>query len=228
MNERHMTAILIGMAILASALLFIPSSIAIPTIVASLFAWTCVFGFGAWMAFDARLWRTKSMLRNWVDRPDLHGTWGATLRSNWTDPTTGKTLQAIEAYMVIRQRYGSIRLRLLTSESTSEVLEAAVLSAGGGKFRIAAIYRSSAKQGRETGHTGMLVLDVPSKRPKRLEGRYSTDRGTEGEIEMNGRSRRMFSSFREAHEAFQRSRAKGEACEEETSLVPGTANSRAA
>ncbi len=227
MQERQMTAILIGLIILAAATLFIPGSVAVPTLLVSIVAWLGVVALGAWMAFDASFWRSTSMLRDWVDRPDLHGTWGATLRSNWTDPTTGKTLQAIEAYMVIKQSFRSIKLRLLTSESTSEVLEASVLSAGDGKFRIAAIYRSNPKQGRdEGGHTGMLILDVPSKRPKKLGGRYSTDRGTEGEVEMHGRSRRLFSSFREAHDAFHRSKAKAGAAGQES--VPALPMSRAA
>ncbi len=224
MNDRHKSAALVILIMLAIVSLFIPGTVDLHPILFSALFWLGAIGMFTWMAFDKRIWRTKSMLKTWVDRPDLYGTWGATLRSNWTDPTTGKTLQAIEAYMVIKQTFGSIRMRLLTSESSSEVLGASVLSAGNGKYRIAAIYRSNTKQGRESGHTGMMVLEVLSKRPKRLSGRYSTDRGTEGEIEMHGRSRTLFPNFREAREAFLKSKAKTEALAPSKSLgavIPG-------
>ncbi len=206
MQDRHTLATLIGAFSFAVAMHLIPADTAIPVAWVRVIAWAAFAALLAWTVFDLWGWRLRPILRTWIERPDLHGTWRATIRSNWTDPTTGKRLDAIEAYMVIRQSYRSIRLQLMTAESVSEVLEASVLRAGNDRYRIAAIYRSSPTRAPRSDeqHVGTLMLDVPGKRPKILLGHYATDRRTEGTIELRGRTRRLLRSFREASDTFAR------------------------
>lgn len=213
MQDRHTLATLIGGLAFAIALQLVPATVGVPVSWLRVLAWVAFASLVAWTIFDLWAWRWKPILRSWVERPDLHGTWRATIRSNWTDPTTGKTLDAIEAYMVVRQTWRSIRLQLMTAESTSEVLEAGILQAGANHFRVAAIYRSNSRKGAggEGGHIGMLFLDVPGRRPKALSGHYTTDRKTEGEIELQARTRRLMDSFRHASDTFARMQGKSPA-----------------
>ena len=64
--------------------------------------------------FDLVLWRV-SLLQGWfVKRPVIHGTWRATIRSNWIDPETGDRVGPIAGYMAIRQTFSSLSLRRMT------------------------------------------------------------------------------------------------------------------
>src|SRR6267378_1583374 len=70
-------------------------------------------------AFDLYLWHL-SFLHPWfVKRPDLRGTWRASIRSNWIDPATLTPVPPIAGYIAIRQTFSHISLRLMTAESRS-------------------------------------------------------------------------------------------------------------
>src|ERR1700686_4575325 len=74
------------------------------------------------MAFDLWLWKIP-LLHGWfVKRPVIDGTWSVEIRSNWKDPATGKAPLPIEGYMVVRQTFSTLSLRLLTEESSSELV----------------------------------------------------------------------------------------------------------
>src|SRR6516164_4517939 len=68
------------------------------------------------IAFELWLWKLP-FLHGWlVKRPVLTGTWRAELRSNWKDGSEAP-ISAIEGYVVIRQTFLNLSLRLLTRES---------------------------------------------------------------------------------------------------------------
>ena len=93
-------------------------------------------------AFDLYLWRMP-VLRGWfVERPDLRGTWAVTIRSLWVDPATGTNPPPIQAYLVVRQTYTTLSLRLLTSESTSSIVGCAVVRATDGPYVVSGVYRN--------------------------------------------------------------------------------------
>ncbi len=156
-------------------------------------------------AFDLWLWRF-SWLRGWfVKRPYIRGTWQATLESQWTDPETGKTPPAIEAYIAIRQTYSMLSMRLMTKESASELLGAAMVRAPDGTFRIAGVYRNEprlAVRERSPMHYGAVLLEVEGNPAARLAGHYWTDRDSRGEILTGAHKTTVFPSFDAAREAF--------------------------
>ena len=70
------------------------------------------------IAFDLWLWKLP-FLHDWfVKRPVIDGTWKVELRSNWKDlAARGETFAPIEGYMVVRQTFSTLSMRLLTAES---------------------------------------------------------------------------------------------------------------
>src|SRR5437773_9413456 len=75
------------------------------------------------IAFDLCLWKL-ALLQGWfVKRPVIDGTWKVELRSNWKNLNTGdSSIASIEGYMVIRQTFSTLSMRLLTHESVSELV----------------------------------------------------------------------------------------------------------
>ena len=66
--------------------------------------------------FNRHAWAWR-IFRPWfVDRPDLRGTWRVTLVSNWVSTEPGASLTKVEGYMVVRQTFSSLTMRLLTPE----------------------------------------------------------------------------------------------------------------
>ncbi|MCX7060706.1 MAG: hypothetical protein NTZ11_07395 [Gammaproteobacteria bacterium] len=135
--------------------------------------------------FDIWLWKW-TVLQGWfVKRPVVDGTWCVELRSNWKDPTTGKRIAPIPGFMVIRQSFSRMSLRLITAESRSELLGAEVLRADDASYRITGVYRNEPRMSvrhRSQIHYGALVLQVCGKPIVQLEGHYWTDRDTTGEL----------------------------------------------
>jgi len=141
-------------------------------------------------AFDLYLWRLP-ILRSWfVKRPLLDGTWRAEVRSNWKNPETSSAIDPVIGFMVVRQTFSRLSLRLLTSESQSELLGAEVLRSDDGSYRVIGVYRNEPRLGvrdRSPIHYGGLVLQVSGTPPVRLAGQYWTDRDTAGEIALSDR-----------------------------------------
>ena len=156
-------------------------------------------------AFDIWLWHLP-ILQGWfVKRPDIRGTWETTIRSNWIDPSTGKGIGPIKAYMAVRQTYSSLSMRLMTNESDSELIGSEIVSFPDGTFNIAGVYRGEPKQlirDRSPMYYGAMLLQVIGSPPTSLKGHYWTDRNTLGEIELASRKSNVYPDFETAHNAF--------------------------
>jgi hypothetical protein len=75
---------------------------------------------------------------------------------------------------------------------------------GDGVPRVTSIYENLPGvliQDRSRIHHGALLLEVHGVPVNRLDGWYWTDRDTEGEVVLEQRTRRLFSSFEEAERA---------------------------
>ncbi len=146
---------------------------------------------------DKWLWRVR-WFRPWLfNMPDLNGTWKVAIRRN----TPERSAQEVEAYMVIRQAFSTISLRLLTPESQSETLSAHVVSRDDGIYSLTAVYRNTPRlQVRERSpvHHGALILDVRGDPPDSLAGQYWTDRLSQGELVLSGRVPKVAHSFEQA------------------------------
>jgi len=128
-----------------------------------------------------------SIFRGWyVDRPDLRGTWRVILHSDWVNPDTGRTIDSIPAYMVIRQTLIKLSVRLITAESTSRSIAYSLTKEQDDIYRLATVYRNEPKvslQGvRSEIHHGAFWLEVLGQVPEKMQGHYWTDRKTKGEM----------------------------------------------
>ena len=150
--------------------------------------------------WDRYLWRWKPFCYlDW--KPNLRGTWQGLLHSDYRMHETGERRINIETYLVIRQTYSKINIRLMTAESGSESLSANLFADGEGLFTLASSYRNtpriSVRERSPISHGGMS-LSVRGKPVHMLEGEYFTDRKTKGEMEFVARSDGFASDFAQA------------------------------
>ena len=155
--------------------------------------------------FDLWLWRVPALQGWFVKRPHLWGTWRVTFQSNWINPATGQGIGPRKGYAVIDQTYTRTSLRLLTEESTSELLVDDIVLAPDGVFRLFGVYRNEPKvavRHRSTLHYGAIALTIHTEPLLRLEGTYWTDRQTSGDLVFSDRQSDKHDSFESARLAF--------------------------
>lgn len=151
--------------------------------------------------FDIWLWRLPFLQGWFVNRPDIHGTWIAIIRSNWVDPNTGQCIAPIKGYLAIHQTFSKLNLRLMTKESISELIGTEIVSGNNKSYQIAGIYRNTpsffARQ-QSPIHNGAILLNIAGVPITVISGHYWTDRETAGEIELTDRKKKIYNSFNEA------------------------------
>jgi len=166
--------------------------------------------FGILIAFDKWLWEWR-WFKSWlVKRPHLRGTWRAVLKSNYRDPTSRQAIDPIWAFMQIRQTYSRITLRLMTSESCSDVIAVDLRDTETGCYSLASVYQNTPRlvvRDRSEIHFGALLLTIPEGEEQVLSGQYWTDRDTRGEIELSERRKKLYSTYKTALKAFGESEA---------------------
>lgn len=142
-------------------------------------------------------------------RPDLRGTWAGVIRSEWINPATGQKIGPIDCYLVIRQNFGAIHIRLLSAESSSITQTAALTRESDGAITLIGVYRNDPKnsiRGRSAIHHGALVLRVEGPPPVSMSGHYWTDRNTKGELAFRLLDRRCADDFKTAQNMFSAAR----------------------
>lgn len=127
------------------------------------------------LAFDRWLWKVVPL---WVSRrPNLSGVWRARLNT--------KDGNVVMGYMVIRQTFQRLTLRLLTPESSSRTLAAALTRAEDGSYDVAGTYvnePAALVRDRSAIHFGGLLLHIGFDTGATIEGEYWTSRESQGEI----------------------------------------------
>lgn len=160
------------------------------------------------LAFDRWLWRWPPLHPWFVATPDLQGTWRGELVSDWYRED-GDPIPPIEAFLVIRQTFSTISMRLLTSESASMLLSGSVSKAPDGVYTATGIYLNvpdPLRREESPIHHGGLILQIQGVPPAALQGEYWTDRKTKGGLRFIARNRRLFYGFDEAAKATYESR----------------------
>ncbi len=150
------------------------------------------------LAFDKWLWRFRLLHPWFVDRPYIRGTWKGQLTSQWIDLKTNQPMGPIEAYLVVRQTFSSIHLRLITRQSSSESLANNIPKEPDGVYTIASIYRNIPKITNRAAseiHHGGVILQVLGDPVHALEGHYWSDRGTVGELRFFEKSEKLYFDF---------------------------------
>lgn len=154
------------------------------------------------LAFDVWLWKL-SFLHDWlVKRPVIEGTWTAIIQTNWVDPRTGNVKPPIEAFMVVRQTFSMLYMRLLTPESISSLIGTEIVCSPDGIYCVSGVYRNEPKLDfREDSpiHYGAVWLQISDDdRDKTIAGHYWTDRNTAGSLELKSRVDKKFHTFEAA------------------------------
>jgi hypothetical protein len=145
----------------------------------------------ALLVFDKWGWSWWGL--RWVARhPDLRGTWRGTFESSWVDPETAARKGPIACFLIVKQTYSGLHLRLMTTESTSVSLATTLVEEADGTWSVNGLYRNQPRvtlQERSRIHHGGLVLCVGGPPPDSLSGHYWTDRSTRGEMRLDRMSR---------------------------------------
>jgi SMODS-associating 2TM, beta-strand rich effector domain len=160
------------------------------------------------LLFDKWAWKFWPLNGFLIKRPLLHGTWRTELQSDWVDPSTNQVIPPINCYMVIRQTASTLSIRLVTRESRSETVSAAIEDCGDGTFEVNCAYRNKPRamyRHRSDVHFGAMLLMADCLRPPMLEGDYWTDRKTIGTINLRDRKKKTCLNFEEAEDLFEAS-----------------------
>src|SRR6266849_7262475 len=141
-KDIHLSTLVWGVFIILAVLLVLEGT----QVTAGLFkpcgAVVTVLGF-ALLIFDKWAWGFRFLHPWFVDRPYLKGTWTGVLVSNYVNPATQQRVPPIEVYLVVRQTYSAIHLRLITRESTSESLANNIPKGEDGVYCVASVYRNT-------------------------------------------------------------------------------------
>jgi hypothetical protein len=151
--------------------------------------------------YDRILWRKRPFNLSLTERPVIRATWRGILRSTYVDPGTGQAIDPIDVFLVVHQTYSSLSLMLITRESKSTSIVAALEQPAQGQSVISSTYVNVPKlliQDRSRIHRGSMILEVSGSPPRALEGFYWTDRDTKGEVEFWAKSSKLHSSFQDA------------------------------
>lgn len=148
--------------------------------------------------FNRWVWHFP-LVRKLHGRPVLRGTWHGELASQWISPETGQRIPPDpDAFLVVRQTFWAVSVRLITKESKSVSLSADLRDTGDGVYELAYLYSNEPRlsvQHRSKPHTGAAMLATPVDRSAGLEGMYFTPRPSQGEMRFN----RHFTELIETH-----------------------------
>ncbi len=153
---------------------FIPISIVVSVLVGLLFV------FNGWA------WRWP-LIRLVVGRPDLRGTWKGVVKPNPKTSNYNATGEPVQVYVVIRETFSTLHLRLLSPESQSFSLATSLTEEAPEQFAVTWIYRNEARllvQGRSPVHLGGGLLRVSGASAASMSGHYWTDRNSSGELDL--------------------------------------------
>lgn len=162
-------------------------------------------GFNQWF------WKW-SIFRGWlVARPMFIGTWKAELVSSYENPETGVRIPPIPAYLVVRQSYLSVSIRLFSAETSSRLLGENLQQAEDGEWNFFGVYLDTPKvavRDRSQIHHGAVALCLGGNPVNQIAGHYWTDRETSGDIRADERIAHQCASFEEAEKMFKARIAK--------------------
>lgn len=182
----HLTALIYGAFVIAAVMLVLEGAQVTTGLFKPCGVIITVLGF-ALLLFDKWAWSIRAIHPWFVDRPYIQGTWKGVLKSTYIDQQTEEATPPIEAYLVIRQSFSTIYLRLITRESGSETMVCNITKCEDGLYTVASVYRNTPRisvRKRSPIHRGAMLLRVQGDPVKALNGEYWTDRLTKGEIEL--------------------------------------------
>ncbi|MGH7616007.1 MAG: hypothetical protein ACREPM_02140 [Gemmatimonadaceae bacterium] len=203
MNDKQITA-LVGYVVMALAIVLLVGGAVLPSGFFKGMSTVTSATIVAVAAFDRWLWRWRPLQGWFVKRPYVGGTWRVRLQSSWIPNGKDQPVD-VTGYLVVRQTFLRLSVRLLTKESSSRLRGAEVIGDGDDAFSIAAVYVNEPKYSvreRSPIHHGALVLAVKGSPPSILEGHYWTDRATSGEMQASQRRLDVYDTYDGAEAAY--------------------------
>lgn len=97
---------------------------------------------GISFAFNKWAWAWPCFQGWFVKKPDLRGTWQVLLKSDWINPDTGKGIDPIVGYIVVRQTLMHISVRQMTAESKSHSVSCGITRDTDEIYRLSVVYRN--------------------------------------------------------------------------------------
>ncbi len=153
------------------------------------------------MAFDLWLWRLPFLHSWFVKRPVIDGIWKVEIRSKWVNTATQAAIPPVEGYMIVRQTFSNLSMRLLTAESSSELVGTEIVCSSDGLYCVSGVYRNEPRfevRDRSTIHYGAVWLQISEEAQKSISGHYWTDRESAGEIHLTDQRKKKFQNFQSA------------------------------
>lgn len=160
------------------------------------FGITCTTFF--WAYYISYGWKSL-LFSNLFYRPNLGGTWSGILKSDWKNEK-GEGIDDIEFYIVIRQSFLRIHFTTFTNSfigtSYSETFS---LKKETGLKNVAYLYRKETSQDDdEVLQEGATELRLIDSKIRKLEGKYWSNRKTNGKIDVTFLSEDIVDSFNDA------------------------------
>ena len=203
LSRLHLSALL-WLSFAVGAVILLVGGVAVQWSWAPAVSTTIMVVTGALLLFEHVAWKWRFLHGWFVTKPNLNGTWRVTLHSKWVNEA-GEEAGEIEAYLVVRQTYSHLSLRLFTAESSSEQVTSTIDRATDGVYTVAAAYRNEPRlevRDRSPMHYGAVLLRVEGDPPEGLRGHYWTDRPSRGEFVAETRLPSLGSSFDDAKGLF--------------------------
>lgn len=159
--------------------------------------------------FNRWVWHFP-LIRKAHGRPVLRGTWHGELASQWINPETKEGIPPDpDVFLVVRQSFWVVSVRLITKESKSVSLSATLRNTGDGVYDLSYLYTNDPRlsvQHRSKSHLGAAVLAAPGDRDAGLEGMYFTARPSQGEMQFRQHFKKLVETHRQGLELLARSR----------------------
>lgn len=151
--------------------------------------WTFYFSYG---------WKWP-LLNSIFYRPDLNGTWSGELISDWKSEN-GDSIPPITFYIVIRQSFLRIHFTTFTKSFVgTSYSETFSLKKHTGLKNVSYLYRKDTSQNNcEVLHEGATELRLIEAESKILQGKYWSNKKTNGSIKVTWVSKQHLDSFDQA------------------------------
>jgi hypothetical protein len=152
--------------------------------------------------FDRWLWHLP-LVRNFVHRPWIAGTWVGELTSYRRDPGTDAPITSKHAVVLrIDQTLTSVTAVLMTAESKSRSLAAEFTRHPNDDYTLHYTYDNTPKleyRDRSKIHRGSTAAEVHGPTPETMESEYWTNRDSKGTFTLRRVSRKRAASFDEGN-----------------------------
>jgi hypothetical protein len=156
---------------------------------------------GIWERF---LWHIGPAQRLKSVPRDVRGTWKGEMASKWVPDGKRKPAPAKPVYLVIRQTFSTVSVRLISDEGGSKSSLGRLLVADH-QAKLDYMYLNEPHlrvEPRSRMHHGATSLEVIGRPVTRLTGRFWTDRETQGTLELTEHSSKIAEDFASAARLF--------------------------